>query len=105
MLQRLNYHLAKTDPLADPTPPQKPTIEPNRNARVPFFLLDFLEGEQSSEVVKQNIRDMFAADQHSPWEVVSVFRSKNSRVINQLPVEPSQTLQSRARIPQTGPSG
>jgi hypothetical protein len=68
--------------------------------------VDFLEGKGQSQIVKQQIKDMSLADQHSPWgKLASAFRANNSRVINQMPVEASKRLQAKGRIQHADPIG
>jgi uncharacterized protein (DUF2235 family) len=104
MLQRLNHHIASTDPLADTTPPQKPTIEPRRRAPIPFFGRDFFD-DDGCLVLKKQIRDRFNADQHKPWELVSLLRPNNVRVINQVPVADVGRLEAKGRIQHADPIG
>jgi uncharacterized protein (DUF2235 family) len=104
MIQRLNCHLANTEPLADVTPPKQPAIEPRRKATIPFFEVSFFEGGTYDDV-KQVIRDQVSADQHSPWALARLVRPNNSRVINQLPIEASKKLQAKGRIQHADPIG
>jgi uncharacterized protein (DUF2235 family) len=104
MMQRLNYHLAKTAPLADAPPPQQPTIEPRRQAPIPFFLKEFFEGP-NDERIKDGVRQLAEADQHSPWGWARKLRRNNARVINQLPIEAEKKLQAKGRIQHADPIG
>ena len=101
MLQRLNHHLAKTLPLADVKPPQEPAIEPRRNAPIPFFVRDFFE----KGVIRDEMKALCLADQHSPWGWADSIRSRNARVINQLPIEAGKDLQAKGRIQHADPIG
>jgi hypothetical protein len=102
MLQRLNYHLKNTPPLADQTPPQTPLIAPMRDALIPFFPKDFFE-DAGASVIRQDIRNASTADQHAPWEIVSLLRPKNLRVINQVPVARAGKLTVKGRIQHADP--
>jgi hypothetical protein len=101
MLQRLNHHLAKTLPLADVKPPHEPAIEPRRNAPIPFFVRDFFE----KGVIRDEMKALCLADQHSPWGWADSIRSRNARVINQLPIEAGKDLQAKGRIQHADPIG
>ncbi len=101
MLQRLNYHLGRTQPLADLTPPREPAIEPRRNAPIPFFVRDFFE----KGVIRDEVKALCTADQHSPWGWADRVRPRNARVINQLPIEAAKDLQAKGRIQHADPIG
>jgi len=104
MLQRLNHHIATSDPLADPTPPQALAIEPQRRAKIPFFATDFFNSDVDL-VIKDRIRRQFIADQHKPWELVSLLRPDNVRVINQVPVASAGSRETQGRIQHADPIG
>lgn len=104
MLQRLNHHIATSDPLADAPPPQTPTIEPQRRALIPFFGKDFFE-DDAGIAMKKRISDRFNAGQHKPWELVSLLRPNNLRVINQVPVAHTGRLEAKGRIQHADPIG
>jgi hypothetical protein len=104
MLQRLNFHLSHTDPLADVTPPKTPAVEPRRHALIPFFLKDFFEDDEG-RFFKNIIRQQVSADQHKPWELVSLLRKNNVRVINQVAVTNVAKLQTEGRIQHADPIG
>ncbi len=105
MIQRLNQHIASTEPLANNELSPRPTIEPRRHAPIPFFVTDFFDPGGSGLLVKERIRQQITAPQHKPWEVVSVFRQDNVRVINQLPVLSVGRLQTEGRIQHADPIG
>lgn len=104
MLQRLNFHLSHTDPLAEVAPPKTPAVEPRRHALIPFFLKDFFQDDEG-KIIKDSIRRQVTADQHKSWELVSLLRKNNVRVINQVPVTTAAKLQTEGRIQHADPIG
>jgi hypothetical protein len=104
MLQRLNHHIMACPPLADAPPPVTPTIAPRRQAPIPFFEKDFFEAERAT-AIKTRIAEQVAADQHKPWELVSLLRPNNLRVINQVPVMNAGRLAAKGRIQHADPIG
>lgn len=104
MLQRLNHHIVARPPLADAPPPVTPTIAPRRQAPIPFFGKDFYDDEAAT-MIKNRIIQQVTADQHKPWEVVSLLRRNNLRVINQVPVANAGRLAAKGRIQHADPIG
>jgi hypothetical protein len=56
-------------------------------------------------VVKERVRQQIVAQQHKPWELVSIFRRDNLRVINQVPVSNAGKLKTQGRIQHADPIG
>lgn len=133
MLQRLNWHLQRTPPLAEETMPFEPTIAPNRHAPIPFYHLDLLEPVReetkalptkekikapaakkeigplpAKEKIKplsmtQQTKQLSSARLHKPWVWARFLLPAGRRVINQF--APSKALWLKGKVPHADPIG
>lgn len=101
MMQRLNYHIARTKPLA-PAPEVTPDIPTNYSAPLPFFEHDLFDKDYR---VTAKIKDIVRADQHKPWAIASTVRADSRRVINQIALAKSADYQASGRVPHADPIG
>lgn len=103
MLQRLEYHLVNTPPLASDT-----ADSPKRNAPLPFFTDDLLLQQDAAAgrtVIREEIKSVSYYVQHKPWALLKTITKNASRTINQLPVRKKRSMEAVGLVPHSDPIG
>jgi uncharacterized protein (DUF2235 family) len=105
MLQRLQYHLANTPPLAAPHPSDTAT-SPQRNAPIPFFTEDLFsqQADGTGTLMTNKIKDLSTDVQHKPWPIVKALRPA-LRIINQIQLSKVNSKQAVGLVPHSDPLG
>jgi T6SS, Phospholipase effector Tle1-like, catalytic domain len=105
MLQRLQYHLANTPPLAPPAKLDTAT-PPQRNAPIPFFTEDLFSQQHggTGTLMTDKIQGLSYDVQHKPWALVKVVRPA-LRIINQIQLSKVDSKQAVGLVPHSDPIG
>jgi type VI secretion system (T6SS) phospholipase Tle1-like effector len=107
MLQRLEYHLVNTPPLAAALPLETAVL-PQRNAPIPFYAVDLLSPDPAApghNVVQDAIKSLSSSIQHKPWALVRGPLPDACRIINQLPLPKLSSIEAVGRVPHSDPIG
>jgi len=105
MIQRLQYHLANTPPLAA-LPRAEEVVQPQRNAPIPFFTDDLLSPPDGAEHIAMTklVQDLSFSVQHKPWAFLKG-SLEACRIINQLPLPKDIKMKAVGLVPHSDPIG
>jgi hypothetical protein len=105
MLQRLEYHLVNTAPLA-PEITFEAAVKPQRNAPIPFYVADLLShGPQGRSVIEEDVKQLSVSKKHKPWALARFVRPDASRVINQITPQRLKRIEAKGLVPHADPIG
>jgi uncharacterized protein (DUF2235 family) len=105
MLQRLEYHLINTPPLA-PEIKFEVAVKPQRGAPIPFYVTDLLSHDtQGHSALTENVKQLSVSKKHRPWALARFVRPDASRVINQITPQRLKKIEAKGMVPHADPIG